>query len=376
MPGSITRGIVFFILSATSLMSCASAFAAAQGFGWDLSYKQDFLRDVAGGKERGGGAPGMLEADGAWRWGSSEFKIGLLGTFGGSLYKRVGALQPPSDLKAYNTLKLYKLWYGHRFGQTGLALRLGVQDYSALFNTLAAAQIFMNTSFGVAPTISQVHPSIYPVTALGAVLHWQAHHVYALGGIYDGVPGLPGHPAGTHIELRSGDGTFSNVEAGIIGKGYKLGVGGWYRTTDFKDMLGEPYDRNHGFYIVGSKMLFGGGGKPTLDVFVQLGSAEEDRNEMGRYIGAGVELQHFISGRPNDALGLGMARVLPSDLFQRATPGVTRPETVFEATYQAAISKSLVIHPDVQYITNPGAVPDYDNAWVVGFRLQYQMQGG
>ncbi|HET7369449.1 MAG TPA: carbohydrate porin [Gammaproteobacteria bacterium] len=358
------------------LAAVSSSAAAAPGkLDLGLTYKQDVLRIFSGGKDSGDAAPGMVQFNGLFKNHNDKLKVALLGTFGGAISKRLGALQGPSDIEAHNTFRLYELYYDHTFGKSGLSTRLGLQDYSALFNTIKPAQLFLNTSFGVAPTISQAYLSIYPVTTLGAVLHWKAPQspLYVLAGIYDGEPGLPGHPGGTHVELANGDGAFTDFEIGITGKHYKLGIGGWSSTRRYTGLAGRPRNSNHGVYLMGAAQVYGGQSKPTLHVFLQLGDAEGDRNKMSQYIGAGVKLTHFVPGRPKDALALGMARVLPSDLFARVKPGAAAAETVYELTYQAKITQRLSLQPDVQYIDDPGALNNIPNAWVAGFRVKYKL---
>ena len=41
---------------------------------------------------------------------------------------------------------------------------------------------------------------------------------------------------------------------------------------------------------------------------------------------------------------------------------------VVEFTYQARITPSLVVQPDLQYIINPGGTTDLNNAFVIGAR--------
>ncbi|HET6726362.1 MAG TPA: carbohydrate porin [Gammaproteobacteria bacterium] len=353
---------------------CCAGPASADGVDFGVDYTQDFLYNADGGLSRGGGAPGIINFNGAFKLDSNNvFYADALGTFGGSISDNVGDLQGVSNVAAYNTAKLYAAWYRHSFGTTGVSVRLGLQDYATLFNMLDPAQLFVNSSFGTDPTISQVAPSIFPVTALGAVARWQsASGFYALGGVYDGVPGEPGHPAGTHIALHSGDGAFSAVELGITGSDrqpYKLAIGGWYRSTDFADPIGRMRDGNNGFYAIGSMRVTRGNGAPATSFFLQLGQAQQDRNVVKSYIGAGMTLTGLVPGRPDDVLGLGVASAQVSSVFRRMTPASADAETVIELTYQTSIGKGFSLQPDVQYVIHPGASKRVDNALVVGLRV-------
>lgn len=370
------------VAAATLGLAGTTAQAATLSPGVDVSatYAQDYFRDIDGGLKRGGGAPGRIDLsatiDGR-AWGGSTdnvFYMDLLDTFGSSISGQVGDLQGLDNNEAYNTFKVFGAWYQHDFGNSGFSTRLGLQDYNALFDVIDAAGVFINSSFGLEPTISQLPVSTFPTTTLGAVLRWRSPRgLYLMGGVYDGKPGLAGHPAGTHIDLRSGDGILAALETGVSGGQrypYKLAVGGWYRTSHYTDPAGQPQDRNHGLYVIGQQRLLGGEHTPAVDAFLQFGSAQEDRNQIDRYIGVGFNVTGLVPQRPDDILGLGMARVHIGSSYRRNNPGSTDTETAVELTYQASISKRLMIQPDVQYIIDPGAQHGVANAWVVGARAR------
>ncbi|HET7570565.1 MAG TPA: carbohydrate porin [Gammaproteobacteria bacterium] len=362
--------LVIFLLSFAVLLSTG---APAADFG--AEYMQDFLYNIDGGLERGGGAPGVANFNAAFENGDDLFYTDVLGTFGGSISDQVGDLQGVSNISAYNTLKLYEAWYQHSFGASGVSVRLGLQDYAALFNMLDPAQLFLNSSFGTDPTVAQVAPSIFPVTTLGAVARWESPRgLYAMGGVFDGVSGRPGHPAGTQIALASGDGAFSAVELGITGTGertYKLAAGGWYRSTDFVDPAGRRRDGNSGIYAIGSMQIAGDAGAPGASLFLQVGQARHERNAVKGYIGGGVTITGLVDGRPHDRLGIGVASAQVSDAFQRGMAATATGETAIELTYMAMLSDRFYVQPDVQYIIHPGASDRIDNAVVVGLRVAY-----
>ena len=371
---------VIMLLAAACCGATASAATLPAGLKLTGSYTQDYFRDVAGGAHRGGGAPGRIDlsanVDGR-AWGGSlddVFHVHLLGTLGSSISRQAGDLQGLDNDEAYNTFKVFAAWYQHSFGHSGLSLRLGLQDYNALFDVLDAAGVFINSSFGLEPTVSQLPVSTFPITTVGAALRWRSPAgPYLLAGIYDGTPGLPGHPAGTHVAFGPGNGVFTALEAGINGGAqdpYKLAIGGWYRTSVYRDPSGQPHNRNHGLYVIGQRRLYGGGAKPTVVGFVQLGSAQSDRNTVKRYIGAGVNVTGLVAHRPHDVLGLGVARAYVSNRYRGGMASGSNAETAVELTYQAPLSHGLTVQPDLQYIINPGAKGNVDNAWVVGVRAQ------
>ena len=364
------------------LIAAPGALAAAVTPGIDVgaTYNQDLFSNVSGGIRHGTAAPGAIDVsvgvDGR-AWGGStdnRFYFDYLGTFGSSISNGAGDLQGLDNIEAYNTTKLYSAWYQHDFGDSGVMIRMGKQDWNVLFDNLDAAGLFINSSFGLDATAAVSNVSQYPTTAVGAVVRWNfAGDAYVMGSVFDGTPGRTGHPAGTHIHFNSSDGLFTSAEAGIAGGGdrpYKLAVGGWYQTADYRDSIGRLRDHDHGFYVIGQQRLLGGQGTPRLDAFVQIGGAQGGRNPLDRYLGAGFNVMGLVPERPDDALGLAVARAHASAAYRDATPDSDRAETAIELTYQARINKHWMLQPDVQYIVNPGLGRTVDNAAVVGLRTQ------
>ncbi len=369
------------VVVAVILAGGVQAAEVRPGVALGAEYVQDYFRVLSGGLHQRGGGPGVVhlsaDMDGrAWN-GSTDnrFHLDLLGIFGGSITDQVGDLQGVDNNEASTTARLFEAWYEHAFTGSGVTVRLGMQDFNALFDTVDAAGVFINSSFGLDPTISQLPVSTFPENSVGGVLRWQSQRgLYAMGGVFDGTPGRPNHYAGTHVRYHDGDGLFSVVEVGLEGSGdrsYKLGVGGWYRTTDFEDSGDRAHDNNHGLYLIGQKRLLGGDSRPAVDAFVQLGTAEKDRNDLDRYVGAGVTVTGLIPGRGDDVLGLGMARAYASSVLRRATADPATAETTLEATYQMVATERLMLQPDLQYVIHPGASRATDNALVLGIRADY-----
>ncbi|WP_269634414.1 carbohydrate porin [Salinisphaera hydrothermalis] len=310
-------------------------------------------------------------------WGGSDdnrLYFDYLGTLGSSISNDVGDLQGLDNIEAYDTSKLYSAWYQHDFGQSGVMLRIGKQDWNALFDTLDAAGVFINSSFGLDATTAVSNVSQYPTTAVGAVARWQGDSgAYAMASVFDGTPGLPGHPAGTHIAFHAHDGVFTSAETGMTGGGdkpYKLAVGGWYQTADYHDPAGRLRDHDSGFYIIGQDRLIGGPATPKVDVFAQISGTQSDRNPLNRYLGAGVDVTGLVPERPDDVLGLAVARAHAASVYRDATPDTNRAETAIELTYQLPVNQYVTLQPDMQYIVHPGVDRSTGNATVVGLRGQ------
>ncbi len=356
----------------------ARAAVIRPGLSLGFDYAQDYFHDVAGGVSRGGGAPGRVHlsaaADGRL-WGgqrTDRFYVGVLGTLGSSISAHAGDLQGLDNIEAHNTAKIFSAWYEHTFRAQHVRMRVGVQDYNAWFDVLDAAGVFINSSFGLDPTISQLPVSTFPITTLGAAVRLHsAGGAYAMAGVYDGKPGLSGHPNGTHIDLRAGDGVLAAMEVGVSHGGtnpYKAAVGGWYRTTGYTGPDGQHRRGDEGMYAIAQHRIGAVFGGAPVDGFLQAGFANSRDNQINRYLGMGVTVTGPVPGRASDVLGVGVARAHLGGTYRSQVPGSAAAETVVEATYQAPISAHFSIQPDVQYIIDPGASRQVGNAWVLGAR--------
>jgi porin len=357
----------------------SAAATLARGLQVGVDYLQDYLRDVAGGLDRAGAGPGAVflsATDDGRAWGGSKdnvFNATLIGLVGGSVTDAVGSLQAIDGIEGFNTVRVYLAWYQHTFGESGVSLRLGLQDYSLTFHDLNSADLFINNSFAIDAIQGQANVSQFPVTTVGGVVRWHAQNgFYLLGGVFDGRPGVPGHPAGTQIQFGHGSGVFGALEAGIqSGNAYKVGIGGWGRTGERQIPDGATRHRNHGFYIIGEKRLLGGyDRRPALSAFAKFGIAEPSRNTLDRFVSAGLTLTGFIAQRSGDTLGLGMVRARTSAAYRRANPGSPTAETILELTYKAHVKDYLNVQPDVQYVIHPASEPHISNAWVLGVRAE------
>lgn len=361
----------------------------ARGVALEVTLTMDFMHNLRGGVDRDGTILGNVDltmevdSEKAGMWKNGTFFFYALGTFNTDkfLTEIVGDVQASSNIEAAEAFKLYEAWYEHRFDSENLSFLVGLHDYNSEFNVLEYAGLFTNSSFGIEPDISQVGPSIFPLTSLvGRLKVNLSDNWYAMAAVYDGVPGDPDNPTRTTIKFDQGDGVFTALEAGITknesGDYYKLAVGGWLHTAEVEIFDGNVEDENKGVYLIAEKTLFvendSGEG---LGAFVQLGFADDDVNQIASYWGAGVNYVGLIPGRNHDITGLAMARAKngsPFMEFSNARVGdeVENTETVIELTYRAEVLPWLTVQPDMQYIINPSMNPSLDNALVAGVRVE------
>jgi porin len=297
--------------------------------------------------------------------------------------EKVGDMQVTSNIEAPAAMRLYEAWYEHHFAADRLSLLVGLHDFNSEFDVVEFGSPFTNSSFGVSPDMAQNGPSIFPTTALAVRVKAQpSEDSYILAAVYDGVPGDPNDPTLTTIKLSKEDGVFAALEAGLTrsepGQSdyYKLAAGAWLHTARVENFAGKMGDRNFGLYLIAEKKLFSESeGAQGLGAFVQLGFADQDRNQIAYYWGAGLNYAGLIPGRDCDVVGLAVASAWNGSEFIRfsedvAMTRVDRTETAIELFYLAEILPGLILQPDVQYVVNPSTNPDVGNALQVGARLE------
>ncbi len=350
------------------------------GFDLETAVTADLYHVMEGGIDRDTETPGnvdvvfTLDTEATEWWDNGSFLVYFLNNSGGDPTVRTGDLQTATNIEAPNTFKLYEASYEHAFADGRIAVLAGLHDMNADFYSLEHAGLFLNSSFGIGPDLSQVGPSIFPTTALGARVRVAlTDNLYLLSAIYDGVPGDPANEQGTHVQLNAGDGNFHIAEAGITGDDghyYKYAAGVWRHTAEFEDFGAVPQDENHGFYLLGERDLWRNANGTGVGVFAQLGFADGARNQVENYLGAGVTWTGPVRGRVEDVAGIGVAHARNSEEFRALNPALETAETVVEFSYQFVLGPSLSIQPDLQYIIDPGMDPALRNTLVANIRIQ------
>lgn len=212
-----------------------------QGISIDSILTNDLIANVSGGRKETAGVLGNYDLTVAldtgklgW-WKNGTIFTYFLGNYGRNPTEYVGDLQASDNIEAYDTFKLYEGWYEHSFADGRFSVLLGLHDYNSEFDALDYSGTLINSSFGISPDISQVGPSIFSTTAMAARVKFQfSDNWYLLSAAYDGVPGNPNNPRGTHVNFKGSDGIFYAMETGLLApenrRHYKAALGGWYHT--------------------------------------------------------------------------------------------------------------------------------------------------
>ncbi len=333
-------------------------------------------------------------------WNGATCFAYVLGNHGGIPNERVGtigrsgAIQGVSNIATHNTWKLYEFWLEQQLFDERLSLLVGLYDLNSEFDVQETSGIFINPSHGIGADYAQSGengPSIFSVTSLAARFKYMpTENLYAMIGVFDGVPGDPNNPNGTHIIFGENDGILVAYELGLFenGESFKSGfgkysVGGWFYTADFEDLTevdnyGKPLLRkdNFGLYLSAEKFLFAETNNPAqgLAAFLRFGIANSNINPLNYYWGTGINITGLIRGRDEDVIGLaiGTAHAGEKLLKLNNTAGLTTEENemIIEFTYSFQATPWLRIQPDFQYVINPLGAYINDKATVAGIRVE------
>jgi porin len=299
----------------------------------------------------------------------------------------VGDLQTVSNIDTTTAFRLYEAWYEQQFGGGAGSLKVGLYDLNSEFDAIDTAGLFINSSHGIGADFAQTGlngPSIFPVTSLAARLQFQVtEDVLVRAAVLDGVPGSLTHPRRTAVKLGNGDGALLVGEVEFDLDGTTTDIGLWHYTSKFDDLEAvDPRTRlpiqrggNTGAYLSAERQMTSPyNDERGLALFTRIGFAKSSINQFSSYLGAGGSYTGILDSRPDDQLGLALARVTNGSTFRRASAAggtpVGRTETNLELTYRAQLTEWLTVQPDAQWIINPGADPSLQNAFVVGLRFE------
>jgi porin len=321
----------------------------SHGLGLDVAYTGEVERNLNPGLVNGRkesiyhenlDLTATLDSEAAGLWsGGTFFLYGLYNHGGFPSADVIGDLQTASNIEAArNQFIVYQAWYQQQFASGAASWLAGLHNMNSDFYVSDIASLFINSSFGIGPELSRNVPaSIFSKAGLGLRLKYAPQDTWFVqAGIYDGDP--------TTRRLSSSEGYMLIAEAGVRpewGGAYKLGV---WRHSANKAFAGQTFSGDYGLYGIVDQPLLSFAGGAELDGFLQLGWVPKQRNEVHRYVGAGLRVDGMIPLRSDDALGLAVANA-----YTR-----TGTEHSIELTWRAPLLRGLVLQPSMQWIMNPG----------------------
>ncbi len=357
---------------------------------FETSLTGDFIKNLQGGINTEYTYIGMedlsltfdSEALGLWQ-GGTLFLQGL-NTHGRlPSAEIVGDLQVSSNIESGDYTGLYQYYYQQSFGNYSFIL--GQHDLNSEFVGTEYGGTFINSSFGIAPSISiNVPVSIYPLAAPAFIFKYENPNRmnYKLG-VYDGDPGDPEtnrYNLQPNISLTDGALFISEFElcrlVNDLPESYKIGA--YYHTNNFIDYSDTTISRkgNYGGYFISDMVLWSGFNHPDsyLGLFVQAGIAPKNINQVNFYVGAGMHINGVLPTRFNDAFGIGVAYVNISPSYRNLMKNTYIGETAVELTYKMQVFDHYSIQPNLQYIINPGATTLLKNALVATMRFNIYLE--
>ncbi|MDQ6994190.1 MAG: carbohydrate porin [Mariprofundaceae bacterium] len=276
-------------------------------------------------------------------WSGGTLFIYGLGNTGGSPSAYTGDLQGYSNIDASYNWLLYEAWYEQQFGDVA-SLLMGLHDMNSEFYTSDYASLFLQSSFGIGPTVSGniTAPSIFPKAGLAARLKvTPTENMYIQAAIYDGDPTTRG--------FKAGEGNMYIAESGMSSDTGTYKVGYWQHTAAVT-FGANNFANDHGVYGVIDQQIASLDGDASIGWFLQYGYAPKDRNQVFNYVGSGFHVHGLIPSRGEDDLGIAIARA--NTHINPTAANVA--ETTTELTYRLVATPWFAVQPSFQIIQKPG----------------------
>lgn len=370
------------------------------GFNFSLTYTADFLSGIVAGHKSEAyyldntNARMLIDLQKNMGLKDAIFLISFLGNYGGNPAEATGTAQGISNIESINDFKLYELRLEKRFFNGRLSLLTGLYDLNSEFDVRESSKLFINPSHGIGADFAQSGengPSIFPHTSLAFRLKYALPESYYFqAAVFDGVPGNPSNPYGTHIILNERDGLLIAAEGGLQKGDFsqadnflKLSGGIWYYNSTYDDLYdldndGNPLRKRGNFGIYASAETFLYSEEPDGDqgaaAFVRIGTADGDINQFSLYTAAGINFIGLIPGRDSDQLGIAAAGAHNSSKYRMMASasgfGVRKNEINLEVTYSAQLFPWLRLQPDFQLILNPAGRSDGRSIFSAGSRME------
>ena len=330
----------------------------------EASYIGDNVNSLSGGIKTGSCYLGLanfqfeFDTKKAGIWKGGQLHLNAANTHGSSpSIDYIGDMQVASNIEAGNHTFFQELWYKQTLGN--IDFTIGLQDLNIQFANTGNGALFLNSSFGILPTISGNFPApVYPLTSLGFTCKWTTSEKIALlGAVYDGCPtDFQNNPYNLNWRLNSEDGLlfiseiqFSTSPNNLPGT-FKLGFyshNHWFGKLANPEETDSKVGNNIGIYVIADQMIWQLNQK-AMGAFIQMGYGPSQSSQNYFYFGAGLNCYGLFKKSGNDEIGIAIA----SDRLK----GNIRSECTIEFTYKTKLAGHLFIQPDIQYIIHPAGI--------------------
>jgi len=373
-----TKLFSILICACTANVTWGSDFSQKIGaFEFHGSYTADNLVNMSGGIKTGYAYLGFATLDvnfdfenaGLWR-GASAYLMGASTHGAEPTSTMIGDFQAVSNIEAGDLIYIQEFWFRQNIG--AFSAIVGVQDMNVEFLASEYGGYFINSSFGIISTIADNIPSpIFPLTGLGLTLGYQFNESFSLKtAIYDGnLLDFDENPYNTHWNFKFDEGFLAigeacfqkNRDSGLHGQ---LKIGAYTHNHCPLNGSDSLFCKNTGVYAIIDHSVYSNQSTGReLALFAQAGFSPKKYNNNNGYIGFGSTLKAPFAKRTEDVLGLAVATSLFND-------HVYSFESSVELTYSAALSTSITLQPDIQYVIHPSGTDEkLPNALVGILRL-------
>ncbi len=279
--------------------------------------------------------------------------------------------------------RLSELSIEKNYKEQGLSIKAGRLGLGMDFNVMACD--FASTAF-CAAQMGKWQGNIWmntPVSQWGARIKQQLNpELAAQVGVYEFNPDN-GNGAkegqGWSLDTKHADGV--TIPAEIVWTPKSLinnlpgsyRVGGMYNTADDpinqKDIVtGQAEDRTFaGWLAIEQQLTSTGQGRQGLHSFANFTWHDRVTNKVDHSQQLGVKYIGLLDSQPNDILGLAVNRVHVNNRFADSRPAFNADaEYNIELNYSYNATKWLMLRPNLQYVVNPGATNNVDNALLLG----------
>ena len=380
---------------------------ASDGLIFSGGYISEFANNVSGGRKQEAAEAG-------------EFDLGLaadlqrMAGLPGGLFKAtvtdrrgtnladsagLGVFQEVQEINGRgHSWRLTQFWYEQTLG----AVRIKVGRNPPNEDFAAFSCEFQNLSFCSAAPGNIVTDTWFnwPVSEWSARIRVDVHETYVQVGSYVDNPRdldddlTLGHIHGAKGALYPFEIGWTPTFAGLAGS-YK--IGGWYSTAEVPELQQAPVARGDGASPIvpftpthasrsggwinleqnlGLRPMTGGTG---LSVFFNFTQADQRTSEIDQQFAAGLLFGGLFPSRPDDTIGLGLARTHLSRAFSEAQTASSLPTGAKGSEYAAEIYYSfrprpwVSFNPNLQFIEHPGAVASRRPVVVLGLKAALKL---
>ena len=269
------------------------------------------------------------------------------------------------------------------FTDTGWSVRVGRIGMGSYFNTMGCD--FQSTSFCTAQNGKWMGNVWYnePVAQWAGIVKYRfTPELSAQVGVFEFNPTNIKENQGWNLKSDHMDGVTVPVELHYQPKqginhlpgSYRLGV--FYNNADKtqnKDVItGEQKDHAYaGWFTADQQFTSVDGGKRGLYGFTNISFHDTAVNKIDNTQQIGIRYLGLLDDHPIDMLGLGVNRIHVNDRYR---DGVYNKKALInedaeyniELNYSHYVTPWLMLRPVVQYVIQPGATDQVDNALVLG----------